>query len=275
MGTKTMKTFPQICPVGHHEHLPWAVPVTAWCEACRKQAAFTPVPQETGVTAAERVDIQTHARRRFNEIAETREHTTRSRPKANSKEELTVQRLLIAGLPKRHIDHLKEMDAAGKEAARRVDEALSVKGPVSVLLWGDFGRGKTQVAAAVSMLRAQRNEHTRYLSCPDLMRQLRDNMKLNVPEGVFLRKYQECACLILDDIHISLDDSPDNVSWARGQMQSLLDVRYRSNAPRKTIFIANAAGEDELKRRIGGQMLSRIGEDGKVLRLNSKDYRAK
>lgn len=275
-----MKTYPQICPAGHHEHLQWPAGVMAWCESCRARVQFSPVPQPTEVSAAEQVDILTRIKRRFAEFAQTWDESRKgmkpvleAKPE-NEKENLIFTRLRTAGFPERHIARLKKMDAAGMTNARKVDEILmGVPGPAAVLLWGDYGTGKSQVACAVAMLRAQRGQHNRCVSAVDLMRDLRDNMKSGVPEGVYLRKYHDCQCLILDDVHQTLDDTPDNAAWARGQIQSLIDVRYRSNAPRKTIIIANATGEDELKRRVGGHILSRIGEDGKVLRLNAKKYR--
>lgn len=253
----------------------------AWCDLCRNRVQFTPVPLPPAVTEAEEIDIAAHVKKRFEQFAETWDEARKGmKPQLeavakNDRETLIFTRLRTAGFPERHIARLKQMDAAGIENARKVDEILNAhSGPVAVLLWGDFGTGKTQIGAAVAMLRAQRDQRTRYLSAVDLMRDLRDNMKMNLPEGPFLRKYHEAQCLILDDVHETLNDSPDNVAWARGQLQNLIDVRYRSNAPRKTILIANATGDEELRRRIGGHMISRIGEDGKVFRVNSKKYRS-
>lgn len=225
-------------------------------------------------------DIARHIQQKFKDYVETFDRARAGLPTPlvatpkDDKQAAIVARIRAGKFPERHIAALPAMDKKGMSTAWEVDDTLNaLPGPVACLLWGDYGRGKTQIAVGVAMLRAQRSERTRYVNAVDLIRELKDGFGSKVPESHILRKYHNHPCLVIDDLHAALDDDPGAVRWARGQFQALLDTRYRTNQPLKTMLLVNASDATLLNSRIGGHILSRVSEDGKIIHVNSKNYR--
>ncbi len=276
-----MKSHLFRCHETHTVMLPYhdVGPVTAWCEMCAASVLFSPVerppstPEEREASMRETEALMSKRFAQFAATIEARQRTGKEvlidpKPKDEA-EDACNRRLIAAGFPKRHVAEIPGMDATGERAAAELADILTRGG---CILWGDYGRGKTQIAVGAAMIRAKANLSTRYLCAPDLMRDLRDNMRANVPDAVFLRKYHECACLVIDDIHAALDDAPDAATWARGKIQAIVDIRYRDPALR-TVLIANSANTQELNLRLGAHIISRIAEGGDVIRMNGKNYR--
>lgn len=268
------------CPSGHQQYLPYrADALSTWCEPCRQMCVCSRQQPQTVATPGDAVDSLNVIQGKFRDLAATWDASRMGRrvhlvpaPKDDAERDAVCQ---LTGLkfPSRHIATLPHMDADGLNDARAVAQALQGPGPAAVLLWGDYGTGKTQVATAVAKMRLERGHRTRYVLAPALLRMLKDNFKTRVPEEEILRRYHECAGLVVDEIQAALDAAPGETSWARTQLQSLVDARYSTRRPLKTILICNADSEDALRQRIGAHILSRAQECGKVLRVARRNYR--
>jgi DNA replication protein DnaC len=279
-----MSTRPQTlfqCPAGHQQWLPYPVATVTWCEPCRASVQCSPVPPGAAVVARASDDTAGSIQQRFREYAATYDRaregiaTALTPDPRNDREAETFRDLQTAGFPERHIAGLKSMDQAGMKDARSVHDFLAATPtPAIVILWGDYGTGKTQTATAVAMLRRERQQRTRYVTAKQLTRSIKDNFGTKVPEAELLRRYHEAQGLVIDEIQAALDEEPDRMTWARTQIQEIVDTRYARTAPLKTILICNADSIETLKSRIGGHILSRAQECGKVLRVARKNYRS-
>lgn len=268
------------CPSGHQQYLPYLVAATLWCQQCACAVRCVPVPPSAAQIARANEDAAQAIQQRFIEYAATYDRARAGIATAlipdprNERESVLCRDLRTAGFPDRHIAGIKGMDAAGMKDARAVMDILAGPEPAIVVLWGDYGTGKTQTAAAVAMLRHERQQRTRYVTAKQLIRQIRDNWGTKVPEAELLRRYHECHGLVIDEIQAALDEEPDKMAWARTQIQEIVDVRYSRKGPLKTILICNADSPETLARRIGAHIMSRAQECGRVLRVSRKNYRA-
>lgn len=134
-----------------------------------------------------------------------------------------------------------------------------------ILFYGTFGIGKTHLAAAIAN-RHMGKTPLLYISCPDLLAEVRDAMntkgapnRLAIAKGVRL--------LILDDIGA---EKPSE--WVRETLFLLVNHRYEHKLP--TIMTTNCA-MDELDTKLGGRIVSRISEVSTCIKYEDIDRRLK
>jgi DNA replication protein DnaC len=78
-----------------------------------------------------------------------------------------------------------------------------------VVLWGDYGVGKTWLAAATMNALAQLNSYVLYVRMGDLLQSLRDSWYGDEKTNELLQKYTEATVLFIDDMSdSSRDDAP-------------------------------------------------------------------
>ncbi len=145
------------------------------------------------------------------------------------------------------------------------DQALGFKidgSGESLLLSGPWGIGKTHLSAAI----ANRflNQHTLlYISCPELLNQLRQEMleassdKLNLVRSVEL--------LVLDDLGV---EKPSD--WVKEILFLIINHRYEYE--RASVFTTDCDLE-ELERRLGSRILSRLIGMCCLVRFKDRDFR--
>jgi DNA replication protein DnaC len=97
-----------------------------------------------------------------------------------------------------------------------------------LLLMGDYGTGKTHLAAAIAQERQRQNESVIFVKVSDLLDYLRGTFS---PDSrvTFDRVFtliRECPLLVLDDVS-SLHTS----AWAREKLFQLVDYRYITRLP--------------------------------------------
>lgn len=271
---------PYQCAGGHRQYLPYRMDaVQSWCEECRAMSEHKIIRPPAGTSPEQSADIHRAIADKFRSLAATwdesgRGNTVHLTPDPKTAKEAAIMAALgSAGFPGRHIATLPTMDREGKADARRVVEALNGPGPAAVVLWGDYGTGKTQVATAAAMLRHEKQQRTRYVSAQSLTRAIRDNFHTKIPEADLLRKFTESPGLVIDEIQAALDESPDKTSWARTQIQGILDARYSSSKPLKTILICNADSIAALNTRMGAHIISRVNECGQFFQVSRRNYR--
>lgn len=119
----------------------------------------------------------------------------------------------------------KSNQAAYQAASDFIDK------PVGFLtLWGDYGPGKTHLAAAVTNALYGR---AKYFTLPDLLSQLRQSIAHGTVE-VFYQAISNLPVLVLDEI-----DKASLKDWSKEQAYRLFDKRYRHFEAMGTVLIMN------------------------------------
>jgi DNA replication protein DnaC len=125
-----------------------------------------------------------------------------------------------------------------------------------IVFTGDYGCGKTHLAAAVANY-IEQHEHTLFLTVPDLLDHLRS--AFGPSSGItFDRRFEEARTiryLILDDL-----GTENATPWAREKLFQIVDYRYIARLP--TIITAHfeAKIDDRIKVRIKDKGRSEVVE---------------
>lgn len=164
--------------------------------------------------------------------------------------------------------------AKSKAIAERYANNFSKENPVSLLLIGNYGTGKSHLAVSVTKRLMEKKFSCIFISTPKLMTKLRStyNKDSDVSEDQIIDSLTKVDCLVLDDIGAeSTKASADNQhSWATSKLFEIIDNRIGKH----TIFTSNFE-PDELQKRLGGRNFSRMMEDTHVIKMYGDDYRLK
>ncbi|MCY3907008.1 MAG: ATP-binding protein [Anaerolineaceae bacterium] len=143
------------------------------------------------------------------------------------------------------------------EEGRNLSEALQIardfaEKPKKWLVFaGDFGCGKTHLAAAIAYHQYERGSKVAFSTVPDLMDWFRVSFE-NSSSTSFQQRFQfvrNCPLLILDSLTAS-QGSP----WVREKLFQLIDWRYNNELP--TVF-TTANEIEELDERIATRLIDR------------------
>jgi DNA replication protein DnaC len=113
-----------------------------------------------------------------------------------------------------------------------------------MLLLGDYGTGKTHLAAAIALERQRQNEPVIFVKVSDLLDYLRGTFSPDsrVTFDRVFSAIRECPLLVLDDVS-SLNTS----AWAREKLFQLVDYRYITRLP---TVITSASSMDAMDKRL-------------------------
>lgn len=191
-------------------------------------------------------------------------------------EPLIIEFLVKTGFSRRHCK--AELGLVPAETDFQVREWLGGKG---LFLWGEPGRGKTYIAAALVREWLLKNEDRyigmdsgerrlwrpiEYVSTVDLFQALRSSFQNKTDSYIIVEGYIRAKSLILDDIGAEIARD-----WTLDTLHTIIDRRYRDM--RQTFIISNLS-LDALAERVGDRITSRIAEMcSKVVELKGKDRR--
>lgn len=191
-----------------------------------------------------------------------------------------------AGVPERHLAaRFANWDpnpgtGTALAAAQRVATA-----PANLILIGPWGCGKTRLTASImaaraeAWLRAYPTEiissgpegiaarppfASRFASVPELLDAIRRSYEYS-DEPDPLRALRAAPLLVLDDL--GRERATD---WVLERLYVLIDARYGACLP--TVMTTNYS-LDELARRDYAAMVSRLTEDGTVVKITARDQR--
>ena len=118
-----------------------------------------------------------------------------------------------------------------------------------LILMGDYGTGKTHLAAAIAQYRQEQGEKIAFLTVPDLLDYLRTTLDANTPAsfGQRFQAVRNAPFLVLDDLG---SGTPSN--WAKEKLFQILDYRYLTRLP---TVITTAKNIDNLDARIRSRVL--------------------
>ncbi len=158
----------------------------------------------------------------------------------------------------------------GEQQAATLERALSHARQFAgslrgwLLLLGDYGTGKTHLAAAIANEAVQLGVPTLFITVPDLLDWLR--FAYESPETTFENRFEEIrntSLLILDDF-----GTQNATSWAQEKLFQILNYRYVNRLP---IVVTSNQSLDEIEPRIRSRLQD--PELVTVCRIEAPDYR--
>jgi DNA replication protein DnaC len=167
----------------------------------------------------------------------------------------------------------QELEKA-KTITKRYADNFSKDNPISLLLIGSYGTGKSHLSSAISKELLKKEFTSIFVSTPKLLTKIRStyNKTSFVSEEELLKILSEVDLLVLDDIGAeSTKQSDDNQhTWATSKIFEIIDNRIGKH----TIFTSNYEPM-ELQKRLGGRNFSRMMENVHVIKMYGDDYRIK
>ncbi len=145
------------------------------------------------------------------------------------------------------------------------DFSDKMKNGEGLLLVGDFGTGKTHLAAAILQEVISQDHTGVFISIPDLITKIRNTWDTEENEWDLITALTEADLVVLDDI-----GAENTKDWVRERLFVIINSRYEKMLP--TIFTTNCSVKD-LKNKLGGRIESRINEMCKGVMLVGEDYR--
>lgn len=144
----------------------------------------------------------------------------------------------------------KQYETLSHSAKRAYDYAQNAQG--WLLFQGDYGCGKTHLAAAIGNFQKSQGNVVLFLTVPDLLDNLRFANRAETTYSTLVEQVQKIPLLILDDLGI---ESP--TPWAMEKLYQLFNYRFVHNL--STIITTNRRLED-----LDGRIFSRL-IDGQIV----------
>ncbi len=118
------------------------------------------------------------------------------------------------------------------------------------LLLGNYGSGKTHLAAAIALMQQERGKQVVFITAPDLLDYLRVTFSPN--SGSFDRRFQtvrSAPLLVLDDL-----STESATAWAKEKLFQLLNHRYVAALP---TVITSSSTIEKIDERIRARLMDR------------------
>ena len=171
--------------------------------------------------------------------------------------------------PVRHRDKVEAMQGPSLAKAMELCK-LVVDGSAMLVLTGDRGRGKTQIATRLAWERGQRGLRCgMYAKAFDLFGDVKSTWGKNAvrSESKVMGDYKSAPFLCLDECH-----ERGETDWENRTLRNVLDHRYDACLP--TVIIGNWSTKDEISDCLGASIVDRITETGGTVWCNWDSYRA-
>lgn len=141
----------------------------------------------------------------------------------------------------------------------------------NILLQGNYGVGKSHLAAAIAKTVMANGCSALFLSVPKLLTKIKNTYgrKERYSEAEILDMVGEVNLFILDDLGTEYtNDWQDGRSWTHTKLFEVLDAR----AGKPTIFTTNLSGS-ELEEKMNERNMSRLLDRTEIIRMKGPDYR--
>lgn len=186
--------------------------------------------------------------------------------------EPSAPRLVVRDLgdtwPERHRGKLADMRGPSLDKARQL-LPLALNGGM-IVLTGDRGRGKTQIATWLAWQRGQQGKRPGiYAKAFDLFSAVKGTWSRQSAESETkaLDRYRAAPFLVLDEAH-----ERGETDWENRTLRNVLDHRYDACLP--TVIVGNWLTAEDIGASLGASITDRITETGGVVWCRWDSYRA-
>lgn len=197
----------------------------------------------------------------------TAAHTDAAKQSLSVDSKINLIRRMNRTWPKRHIDTIPHIDGPVAETVERLSHIVTT-GSGIILLCGDRGRGKTQIATCLAFERTRQGFKSGiYVRAFDLFTMVKQSWsdKDACPEWRLLGDLKTTPFLVIDE----LQDRSDS-EWETRLLNNIIDHRYADE--RCTVVISNLTPSG-LSKSLGPSILDRAAETGGLVECNWKSYR--
>lgn len=158
-----------------------------------------------------------------------------------------------------------------KERLVNYAENFDVNKSENLLLYGDYGVGKSHLSAAITKVLVEKGHSALFLSLPKLLTQIKNAFgeRSNFSEAKLFQVIGEVELFVLDDLGAEyMNPKQEGDSWVQTKLFEVLDAR----AGKPTIFTTNLNGKG-LELRLSDRNLSRMLERTEIIHMRGPDYR--
>lgn len=148
-----------------------------------------------------------------------------------------------------------------------IAEKVLSKNGCLIILTGERGCGKSQMAASLIRVAIENNITAYYRKTMDFFMAIKETYKTDATEREVIRDYQAPGLLVLDEIQVRGESE-----WENNLLTHLVDLRYDDK--KSTILIGNVPLE-KVRTQIGDSIYSRMLETGGVINCTWKGFRCK
>lgn len=165
-------------------------------------------------------------------------------------EERKAMWLKVSGIPPARMGYtfanFKDVAGAGecKQAAQQFASGETDK--KCLLLYGDFGCGKTHLAIAITKAMIDRGIRTRFLKVADLLSELKKAMDTEDNVEEIVDSYKEIPCLVIDDLGQEYESK-----WAVQKVEEIICSRWEDKK-----WLVVTTNKD--LRQLAGRVKSRL-----------------
>ena len=153
------------------------------------------------------------------------------------------------------------------ERCRQYAETFKPKSE-SLILVGECGTGKTHLAVAILQRVVQKGIFGVFVTVPELINSIKKNFDSKTKNYEVIDLVKTADFLVLDDLGAEKEEKPG--SWVSEQLFIIMNARYEKALP--TVITSNFT-LDELEKRIGERVTSRMAETFRGVRMGGRDYR--
>jgi DNA replication protein DnaC len=175
------------------------------------------------------------------------------------------QRLRRAGFGDRHIETVMggvDFSEAARKAGRQIAERLWAGG--LVIFGGDYGRGKTTMAAYIASYWNHKRGPVMYRTLVGMFGEQMATFGKTSDQPTPLQQAADAGLLIIDDASEQIDDKS---GWRLAELGDVLDKRYCARMP--TLILHNFDTTQAMRLRLGFRLTERAREDGGIFRAGS------
>ena len=137
----------------------------------------------------------------------------------------------------------------------------------SIMIWGEYGNGKSHLAAAVGNELKSKGVIVVFQSVPELLGRIRSTFgrESRESESEIMSALLDCDLLILDDI-----GAEKVTDWVSDVLFRIIDGRYRKNMP---ILYTSNLKPSALHDKLGGRIYDRIMETSLPVENKATSFR--